>query len=170
MNVLKFLILLLIQYTCIIVSRLAKALTILIIIIAFAIFPAQVAFLVQAIMSRHHYHGSMPPISKRHFYVCLCGRFDVCTLRKIVSELLNNSMVEKEDIVISILSSIQPSNLLANMLHLASYRRRVRYFIGCCTNHKDLKRIRLNDARVIYVTNDALSSNLRDEEVISIFF
>eukprot|EP01041_Mallomonas_annulata_P005242 gene5242-10491_t len=146
----------------------ARMLMVIIIVVGFAIFPAQVGSLVQKIISRSKYAGSLIK-SHNTRHICLCGIFDYSTLHRILCEIFHSSYSQEEFnttryITVAILSPIPPNERIFLFIHEPKYKKNVKYFVGSCKNPYDLKRVRMEEAAAVYVVGDLSTSSLRMEE------
>jgi hypothetical protein len=124
-------------------------LMILIILINFAVVPALLSSLVQALVSRTKYSGSLHlPIKYQH--IAICGIVNSAMLHQILFELSVGSL-SGSSVLVVILSPLPPNDSIKQMLFgLESYNRRIKYLVGSSKVPADLKRIRLEDAIAVF--------------------
>ena len=122
----------------------------LIILVNFAVVPTLLSSLIQALVSRTKFGGSLDlPAGYKH--IAICGIVNSAMLHQILLELSTGSLSCSQMLVV-ILSPVLPSSRIRRMLFgIETYNLRIKYFVGSSKVAADLKRIRLEDAVAIFV-------------------
>jgi hypothetical protein len=131
----------------------SRMLMVIIILVNFAVVPTLLSSLIQALVSRTKYSGSVNlPAGYRHIVVC--GIVNSAMLHQILFELSAGSL-SSADVLVVILSPIPPSSRIKQMLFgLETYNRRIKYLVGSSKVAADLKRIALERAIAVFVVGE----------------